>query len=149
MTITNPIPFPIWDSPEILDKLYFIPTGTENLGRSRNSGPVEFHSYSKSGQLQKFWTRCISFIQKIWGGREILDLLNCIHRENLGRSRNSGPVVFHSYRKSGAVQKFWTRCISFIQKILATENLVCDATISENKNNEMMMICILRRRSFA
>jgi hypothetical protein len=31
-------------------------------------------------------------------------------------SRNSGPVVFHSHRKSGAVQKFWISCIAIIQQ---------------------------------
>jgi hypothetical protein len=58
------------------------------------------------GQVQKFWTSCISFIQKIWAGPEILDHLYLIHTENVGRSRYSGPHVFHSYRKCVAVQKF-------------------------------------------
>ncbi len=102
--------------PEILDQLYFINTDN-NLGWSRFSGPF-----------------VISSIQKIWGGPEILEQLYFIHTESLGRSRNSGPVVFHSYRnlgwsrfsgpvvlhsyrKSGLVQKFWICRISFIQTI--------------------------------
>ncbi len=32
-------------------------------------------------------------------GPEILDHVYFIHTENLGWSRNSGPRVFHSYRK--------------------------------------------------
>jgi hypothetical protein len=47
---------------------------TENLGRSRNSGAGVF-----------------SFNQKVWAGPEILE-----------------QAYFHSYRKSGLVQKFWT-----------------------------------------
>ncbi len=94
-----------------------------------------FHSYRKSGLLQKFWTSVFfiptenlvwsrnsglvyfSFIQKIWGGPEILDQLYFIHLENLEWSKNSGLVAFHSCRKSVPLQKFWTSCISFIQKI--------------------------------
>jgi hypothetical protein len=69
--------------------------------------------------VQKFWTTCILSIQKIWAGPEILDELYFIHAENLEWSRNSGPVVFHAYRLFWAVQKFWTMCISFLQKIWA------------------------------
>ncbi len=137
-----------WGGPEFLDHTRFsviqkfwtscIFIHTENLGWSRNSGPVVLsftqkiwvgpeildrlycHSHRKSGLVQKFWTSCI-FIQT----------------EKLGRSRISGPIVFsfiqkngggpetldnlyfHSYRKSGVVQKFWTTCI-----FIHTENLV-------------------------
>jgi hypothetical protein len=107
----------IWAGPEILDQVYFI--HTENLGWSRNSGPGVFHSYTKSEMVQKFWTRCISFTQKIWAGPEILDHVLFIHTENLGWSRNSGPCAFHSHRKSALIQKFWTRCIAFRHKIWA------------------------------
>ncbi len=65
--------------------------------------------------VQKFWTSCISFTQKIWGGPEILDQLYCNHTAILGRSRNSGSAVLQSYSNSGVVQKFWTKCILFIQ----------------------------------
>jgi hypothetical protein len=90
---TENLDWSIWIGPEILDHfLYF--NHTENLGRSRNSGPTAFHSNRKSGRLvsrnsgpdlfhsvrksgafQKFWTSCISFQQKIWGGPEILEPL--------------------------------------------------------------------------
>jgi hypothetical protein len=64
-----------------------------------NSGPGAFHSYRKSGNFQKFWTSCISFIQKIWGIPEILEQLYFIHTENLGGFHQ---VKFHSYKKSWA-----------------------------------------------
>jgi hypothetical protein len=78
----------IWERPEILDQLHF-------------------HSYRKSGVVQKFWTSCISFIQKIWAGPEILDKLHFIHTENLGWSRNSGPLLPHSYRYLDASSHDW------------------------------------------
>jgi hypothetical protein len=106
----------IWVGSEILDPLYSIPT--ENLGWFRNSGPAVFHSYRKSElvqkfwtihtenrPVQKFWTTSISSIKKSWAGPEILDQLYFIHTENRRRSKNSGPGVFRSYRKSGLVQK--------------------------------------------
>jgi hypothetical protein len=61
---------------------------TEALGWSRNYEPGVFQSYRKSGAVQKFWTSCISFLQKIWGSPEILDQLYFIHTENLG-----GPEI--------------------------------------------------------
>jgi hypothetical protein len=79
---------------------------TENLDLSRNSEAGVFHSNRISGLVQKFWSKCISFIQKIWAGPEILDQLYFIHKEDLDWSRNSKPGVFLSYRKSGLVQKF-------------------------------------------
>ncbi len=136
----------IWVGPEILDQMYF--RSHKNLGWSRNSGPflfsfiqkiwvrpeildqLLFHSQRKSGLVHKFWTSCLFrsnrksvLVHKFW--------TSCIfvHRENLGWSTNSGPVVFsfmqkiwsdpeiqdhllfHSQRKSGLVQKFWTGCI--------------------------------------
>jgi hypothetical protein len=94
--------------------LYFV--NTDNLGCSRNSGPGVFHSYRKSGLVQKFWTSGISFV-KIWAGPEILEQVYSNHTENLSWSRISGPGVFHSYRNFRLVQKFWTRCISIIQKM--------------------------------
>jgi hypothetical protein len=138
----------VWAGPEIpdqvfsirkenLDQVYFIPT--ENLS-IRNSGPGVFHSYRNSRHsrlVQKFWTRCISIIQKMWDGPKFLDYVYFIHTENLavpeildhgyfintgtdnlGCSRNSGPVVFHSYRKSELVQKYsGPGVFSFTQEI--------------------------------
>jgi hypothetical protein len=115
----------------------------------------QFHSYRKSGEvqkfwtsyiiteknsgaIQKFWTSCISFIQKIiWGGPEILDQVYFIHAEIFGRSRNSGPVVFHSYRKAGAVQKFWTCCISFLQKIRGGPKILDQMHFIHTENNHL------------
>jgi hypothetical protein len=71
---------------------------------------------------------CISFIQKIWSIPEILDQVYfipteilehvyVIHTEILGRSRKSGPCVFHSYKIVGRFQKFWSMYFIY------TENL--------------------------
>jgi hypothetical protein len=118
--------------------LYFIPI--ENLSWSRNSGPGVNYSYKKSGLVQKSWTRCISLFHetKIWAGPEILDQANFVHTENLGWSRNSGPVVFHSYKKSELVQKFWTWCNLFIQKIGDGPEILDQLKFVQNSNSKSL-----------
>jgi hypothetical protein len=85
-------------------------------------------------------------ILKIWGvaeildqfyciGPEILDQLYIIHTENLGWSRNSGPLVFHSHRKCGAVQKFWTSFITFIQKIWGLPEILYQKILIWSRNS--------------
>jgi hypothetical protein len=98
-----------WAGPEILGKVDFI--HTEILGWSRNSGPSGFHSYRKSGLVQKSLTTWISFIQKFWAFPEILDHVNFIHTEILG-----WWISF--------IQKFWTKWISFIQKFWSSPEIL-------------------------
>ncbi len=74
---------------------------TENLVQSRNSGlPYVFPSYRKSMTVQTFLTNCISFIQKIWVGPEILDQLYISFIQKM----LVFPEILDLHTKTGLVQ---------------------------------------------